>query len=261
MLGKFLFTGTAASAGVPVIGCNCPICTSSSPKNKRLRSAGVVFIADQTLLIDIGPDFRQQALTHKIENPNGLLLTHTHYDHIAGIDELRVFNVQRNKSFPCLLSKESSADLQKRYFYLFRTPGADSSLTAQLDLHILEKDQGALDFLGIKISYMSYFQGGMKVNGFRIGDFAYISDIREYDASIFKTLHGVRKLVLSALRAAPSRIHFTLEEAVEFAHKVGAEETRLTHLSHSVDYEIVNRDLPPDVQLGYDGLTMEFIYR
>jgi phosphoribosyl 1,2-cyclic phosphate phosphodiesterase len=261
MRGTFLFLGTAASAGIPVIGCECGVCTSSSPYNQRLRTAGVVKVAGRTLLIDIGPDFRQQALKAKIDAPSGLLLTHTHYDHIAGIDELRIFNVRAKKPFPCLLSRESQADLKQRYAYLFRPTRDDASTPAQLALQVLDGDAGEAEFLGVKIGYMSYFQGGMKVNGFRIGDFAYVSDIREYTDSVFHALQGVRKLVLSALRLEPSRVHFSLDEAVAFARRVGAEETRLTHLSHSVEHESTNRALPPEVQLGHDGLAMEFTYR
>ena len=127
MIGKFLFLGTSASAGVPIIGCKCPVCTSSSPRNHRLRPAGLLQVAGRTLLIDVGPDFRQQALKYQIDAPDGLILTHTHYDHIAGIDELRVYYVRSKKPFPCLLSQESFEDLKRRYYYLFRPSGEAST--------------------------------------------------------------------------------------------------------------------------------------
>ena len=187
-------------------------------------------------------------------------MTHTHYDHIAGVDELRIYYLRSNRAIPCLLSRESFEELRLRYHYLFQPIGGAPTLSAQLEFQILEEDMGDTEFLGLKWSYLSYFQGDTKVNGFRIGDFAYVSDIRDYDASVFLALKGVQKLVLSALREAPSPLHLTLDEAVAFAQKVGAKETRLTHVSHAVDHEAINQKLPPAVQLGYDGLEMEFKY-
>lgn len=256
--GKFLFLGTSASAGVPVIGCQCKVCQSSCLKNKRLRPSGLLKVAGKTFLIDVGPDFRQQALRSGIDHIDGLILTHTHYDHIAGIDELRIFYLKTSKRLPALLSLESFEDLKKRYFYLFQPIGEVPTLSAQIDIHLLQNDAGTQEFEGVQISYFSYFQGGTKVNGFRIGDFAYVSDIKDFDASIFVELQGVKQLVLSALRDGPSALHLSLEEAKEFANKVGAEKTYLTHLSHALDHQEINLRLPSSIQLGYDCLEIEF---
>jgi phosphoribosyl 1,2-cyclic phosphate phosphodiesterase len=258
MKGTFLFLGTSGSAGVPVIGCTCTVCQSTSPYNRRFRPSGLLKIDGKILLIDVGPDFRSQALKHGIHHLDGLLLTHTHYDHIAGIDELRVFYLRSQKKLPCLLSVESFQDLEKRYDYLFQPIGKVPTLSAQLDIHLLPKDEGKETFLGIQIGYLTYTQGGCKVNGFRIGDFAYISDIREYNISIFEHLKGVKTLILSALREEQSALHFSLQEAVDFAQKVGAEQTRITHISHGLDHESTNRKLPKSIQLGYDGLELGF---
>ncbi len=256
MQGSFLFLGTGASAGVPLIGCACPVCQSIDPHNQRLRPSGVVKIGDKAFLIDVGPDFRQQALKHKIFHLDGLLLTHTHFDHIAGIDELRVLNFRQKKAFPCLLSKESLSALHVRYRYLFTHEY--SSLTTELDCHELPQDSGIIEFCGVKIGYTSYRQGGMKVNGFRIGKFAYISDIREHGEDVYSFLDGVDQLVLSALRREPSHVHFSLDEAVEFSSKIGARQTWLTHLSHAIDHETTRSQLPPNIQPGYDGLEIFF---
>lgn len=255
--GRFLFLGTAASAGVPVIGCKCSVCSSSSSYNRRLRPSGLLKIGNLSFLIDVGPDFREQALKHGIDSLDGLILTHVHYDHIAGIDELRIYYLKTGKKLPCLLSKESLQELKKRYDYLFQPVKEGSLLSAQISCTVLEEDAGEIEFLGVPFGYMSYFQGGVKVNGFRVGDFAYISDISEYSPSIFQSLQGVNTLVLSALRNEPSPHHLSLDEAVAFARTVGAKVTRLTHLSHALDHEITNRKLPPSIQLGYDGLEMD----
>ncbi len=255
MQAKFLFLGTGASAGVPIIGCSCAVCRSANPHNKRLRPSGLLRVGAKSILIDIGPDFRQQALQHKIGHLDGMLLTHTHYDHIAGIDELRVMNFRQKAPFPCLLSQESLDDLHVRYYYLFQPLSEKGSHAAKLDCHVLESSDGMTEFLGIRIGYVSYAQGGMKVTGFRLGNFAYISDIREYSPSIFDALQGVEVLVVSALRPEESPVHFSTVQAAEFAKCVGASQTFLTHLSHAIDADIA---LPQGVRLGFDGLEIPF---
>lgn len=254
MDGSFLFLGTGASAGVPVIGCQCAVCLSPSPKNKRLRPSGWVRVKDRSLLIDIGPDFRTQALRYQIDQIEGLLLTHTHYDHIAGIDEVRVFNVRQKKALPCLLSRESFEELRRRYDYFFREEG----LSAKFDFSPLEAEAGEEEFLGLKIGYCSFSQGGMKITGYRLGELAYISDIQKYEESIFSSLEGVRLLILSALRPEPSPFHLSFEQAIHFAKRVGAEQTWLTHLGHFFDHDALCQKLPQGMHVAYDGLKLDF---
>ncbi len=258
MNGTFLFLGTGGSAGVPVIGCSCAVCRSTSSYNHRLRPSGLLKIDGKTLLIDVGPDFRTQALKYGIDHLDGLILTHTHYDHIAGIDDLRTFYLKTRKKLPCLLSRMSLDDLEKRYYYLFHPIGTVPTLSAQLEIHLLPHAQGEGEFLGIKIGYITYKQGGCQVNGFRFGNFAYITDIREFENSIFESLVGVKTLVISALREESSPLHLSLQEAIDFVKKVGARRTWITHISHSLDHESTNRKLPKSIQLGYDGLELEF---
>ncbi len=256
MKERLIFLGTGASTGVPVIGCRCGICQSTNCKNKRFRSSALIQTQNKTFLIDIGPDFRQQALLHDIAHIDGLLLTHTHYDHIAGIDELRALNFRQKKPFPCLLSQASLTDMQKRYYYLFQNNASDEMRSAQLDFHVLPQGSSSVHFLGTPIEFITYRQANMEVNGFRIGSLAYVSDIKDYDTSVLSALKGVQTLVLSALRPGPSRVHLSFDEAVEFARKVGAHRTWLTHLSHEVDHEAACRALPLDVQPAYDGLEL-----
>lgn len=254
MKGTFQFLGTGASAGVPVIGCKCAVCTSPSPKNKRFRPSGLLRVQDKAIVIDMGPDFRSQALSFGVDSLDGVLLTHTHYDHIAGIDEARIFNVRQKKHLPCLLSRESYEELQRRYNYFFNKEG----LSAKFEFFPLDDDRGEIDFYGIKIGYFSFYQSAMKVTGFRIGDFAYVSDIQKYEESIFDCLKGVKKLVLSALRSEKSPFHLSFEEAIAFSKWVGAEETYLTHLGHFLDHDAINALLPSGFQAGFDGMELEF---
>jgi phosphoribosyl 1,2-cyclic phosphate phosphodiesterase len=256
--GHFLFLGCGASMGVPVVGCSCEVCRSTSPFNKRLRSSGVLQIYDKNILIDVGPDFRCQALFYKISHIDGVIITHTHYDHIGGIDDLRIFYLIQRKELSCLLSKNSFDDLKKRYDYLFRPTSAYANLTARFDFQILPEERGQIEFAEIPFTYMTYLQGGMKVNGLRVGQFAYVSDIRDFPETIFEDLEGVETLVVSALRQKPSHVHFNLDEAVEFSRRVGAKQTWLTHLGHELDYFEANAYLPPEVRLAYDGLIIHF---
>jgi len=258
MQGSFLFLGTGASTGIPIIGCHCPICSSHSVHNRRLRPSGLVKLEKKSFLIDVGPDYRQQALLHHIDHLDGLLLTHTHYDHIAGIDELRAYYFLEKKPLPCLLSESSFQILKRRYDYLFEPTQENGTLSAQLQFQVLESDFGTTEFVGRSIDYLTYSQCKMKVTGFRFGSLAYISDIRDYDQTVLITLRGVQKLVVSAIGSASSHAHFSIEEAVEFARKVGARRTWLTHIAHHLDHDETERSLPPDIRLGYDGLEITF---
>lgn len=244
--------------GIPVIGCPCAVCQSESPCNQRTRTSGLITFNNKKLLIDCGPDFRAQALKHHINSLDGLLLTHTHHDHIAGIDELRAYSMWHKTSLECLMSKESAQDLKVRYPYIFAKHG-DNKLIARMELKILENERGSVNFQGINILYVTYEQAGTQVNGYRIGNFAYISDINKFPETIFEDLKGVEILVVSALRETPSPMHFTVDEAVAFSKKVGASQTWLTHIAHELDHETTNARLPPNVRMAYDGLELNFL--
>jgi phosphoribosyl 1,2-cyclic phosphate phosphodiesterase len=258
MQGKFVFLGTGGSAGVPMIGCTCAVCRSPSAYNKRFRSAGLVEIQDKKLLIDVGPDFRMQALKFGIHHLTGVLLTHAHADHIAGIDDLRAYYFIHKTRVPCVLSQETFDEVKMRYHYMLQPLSSGKSISAQVDFQILPSDFGEFRFGGVRFDYLSYFQQAMKVTGFRFGNFAYVSDIREFSEQVITSLQGVDTLVLSALRHEPTRMHFSLEEAVAFARRVSAKKTYLTHLAHNLEHEETNALLPPDVRLSYDGLEIPF---
>lgn len=257
--GKFLFLGTGGSMGIPVIGCHCPVCRSKSSFNKRLRPSGLTSIGHKKLLIDCGPDFRAQALRHNIDDIDLLLLTHAHHDHIGGIDELRAFYLRSKKTIPCILSKHTKRDLVSRYPYIFEASNGDSKLISKIALNLLPDEPfGRIDFQNIPIEYVTFEQTGMLVNGFRFGNFAYLSDIRLYSEEIFKHLVGVETLVLSALRHDPSPCHFSIKEAIAFSERVGASHTWLTHIAHDLDHDITNARLPLNVRMAYDGLELDF---
>jgi len=255
---RFLFLGTGGSMGIPVIGCDCPVCSSSSHFNKRWRPSAMITKGNQKIVLDCGPDFRLQALHYKIDTLDGVIFTHAHHDHTAGIDDLRIYTLRSGKPMPCLLSQETLKDLQERYGYIFNENYEGMKLTTNLQTTITPGNEGDINFLGWDIHYVTYVQGGMRVNGLRFGDLAFLTDIREYDSSIFDSLRNLKTLVISALRYTPSHLHFSVDEAVEFAQKVGAEQTWLTHIAHDLDHEETNAYLPANIRLGYDGLEFGF---
>ena len=256
MHGRFLFLGTGGSAGVPMIGCECEVCRSSSSYNKRLRPAGLIRIKEKNFLIDVGPDFRAQALHYKINHLTGILLTHAHSDHIAGIDDLRPYYFLHKTKIPCVLSQETFDEVKLRYHYLLKPIAAGKSFSAQIDFLVLPEDFGSFELDGVRFQYFSYFQNEMKVTGFRVGNFAYVSDIRQYSEAVVEMLQGVDILVLSALRHVPTAMHFSIEEAIAFARRVSASKTYLTHIAHDLEYAETNAILPPDVRMSYDGLEI-----
>ncbi|PJD95662.1 MAG: MBL fold metallo-hydrolase [Parachlamydia sp.] len=257
--GRFLFLGTGGSMGIPVVGCHCAVCDSGSSFNKRMRPSGLLMIGAEKILIDAGPDFRTQALKNKIDRLDGVIFTHAHHDHSAGIDDLRVFYMHTRKSLPCLMSQATFEELKHRYSYIFRAQQTSiDKLTTKMNIQLLEGERGEIDFLSVKLKYFTYEQGGMLVNGFRCGNLAFVSDIRHYPPSIFEDLADVEILIISALRFTPSPLHLTVDEAIAFADKVHAKQVWLTHLAHELDHEKTNAYLPPHVRLAYDGLEVKF---
>jgi phosphoribosyl 1,2-cyclic phosphate phosphodiesterase len=261
MNATFLFLGTGSSTGVPVIGCSCSVCLSASPFNKRLRASGLIRVGKKQFIIDVGPDFRCQALQWGITRLDAVILTHTHFDHIGGIDDLRALSFFQKEKIPCLLSRETLEELKVRYHYLMQMKEEEEERVipyAQLDFKIIQSDFGKVEWQGHSWKYVSYFQIGMKVTGYLLGDFAYISDIREYSSAVIDALRGTKTLILGALRYTPSKGHFSIEEAIIFAKEVGAERTYLTHIGHELDHEKVQKRLPSGIFLSYDGLELEF---
>lgn len=242
--------------GIPVVTCDCSVCTSSSPHNKRQRTAGLLTLGERKILLDVGPDFRNQALRYKIKHLDGLILTHCHFDHVSGIDDLRVFSFFDKGALPVLLFEETYADLARSSPYLTQI---DPFFKKQkFDFNQVKGEFGKRTFLDTPLTFVSFTQANMKVMGVRIGDFSYISDIKEYKEEIFDHLAGTQTLVLSALREQDSPVHFNLAESLNFARRVGAKRTILTHIAHEMDHEIISKKLPDGVELAFDGMEVSF---
>lgn len=256
---EVLFLGSGASLGVPVVACKCAVCHSLDPHNKRLRPSVLLKCAGKQILIDSTPDFREQALKYNITMLDGVLLTHLHYDHMGGFDDLRTFAFFQKQPLPVFLSKETHKEVKKRFNYLLDptlSKFVKSMVKGEFVLNPLNGDFGELDFVGIPLIYFSYFQGNTKVTGYRIGSFAYVTDIFTYSDEVIKRLQGVKTLVVSTLRITPTAVHFGLNEALAFADKIGPDKMFLTHIAHDLDHEEFFYKLPSDVFLAYDGLQI-----
>lgn len=256
MQGKLIFLGTGGSVGVPIIGCSCAVCLSTDDFNKRLRPSVFLRIGQKQFLIDAGPDFRFQALRAKIDKLDGLLLTHAHHDHTAGLDDLRPFFYRSKSPLPVLLSSETAQDVRIRFHYLFESE--TQTCVPHFKFQLLSGQTGSVDFEGLSLHYVTFSQGGMRVNGFRIGDLVYLSDIRDFHPSIFEELKGVRYLIISALRYTPSPLHLSVDEAIDFANQLRVEKVWITHVSHELEYHQTNAYLPSHIRLAYDGLEIDF---
>lgn len=245
------FLGTGTSMGVPVIGCNCPICTSSDPRHHRLRTSALVRSHGLTIVIDVGPDFRLQALAAGLCRIDAVLLTHAHFDHVAGLDDLRPFCL-RQGTVPIYGSPQTLADVRRRFAYAFDESSSGSSRPA-ITLHPVEApfQLGALTIVPIAIPH-----GTWTITAYRIGPLGYVTDASAVPPDAVATLRGVQVLVLNALRVEPHPTHLSIAEAAEVAAAVGAPRTFLVHMTHTVDYR-ADYGLPPEVTFAYDGLEVE----
>ncbi len=253
MKGCLTLLGTSGSLGIPVIGCRCCVCLSSSMHNKRKRPCNLLQIEDKNFLIDAGPDFRELALKYHIHKLDGLILTHTHFDHIAGLDDLRVYSFLTNQPLPILCSENTKKELKEFFFYLFQ-----EKVKQKFRFISLDSKKRDVDFLNIKFSYAFYEQIGMQVTGFRVGDLSFVTDIKNYDHDLMKMISGSKTLVIGALEWNPTRAHLGLHDVIEIASKARVESCYVTHIGHELDHHKTNENLPKFMQLAYDGLSLEF---
>ncbi len=251
---KVKILGTGTSQGVPVIACNCAVCQSTDPNDKRLRAAALIEVDGVNIVIDAGPDFRQQMLRENVNDIDAILITHEHRDHIAGLDDVRAFNFMNQKPVDIYAEKRVQKVIKEEFFYSFeenKYPGVP-----QINLHELTNEP--FEIKGVKIIPIQVFHYKLPVFGFRIGDFAYITDANYISEEEKEKLHGTKYLVINALRKRKHVSHYSLSEALELINELSPKRAYITHISHQMGlHHNVNEELPQGISLAYDGLRLE----
>jgi len=252
---KITFLGTGTSQGVPVIACPCVVCQSTDPKDNRLRTSILIETDDKTIAVDSGPDFRYQLLREGVKNLDAVLFTHEHKDHIAGLDDIRPFNYLLHKVIDVYATDRVQTALKREFYYIFAETRYHG--LPQINLHSVVNGEefkiGNSNIIPFEVMHHL-----LPITGYRIGDFTYITDAKTISGASFEKIKGTKILVINALQKEPHISHFTLNEAIVFAQKVGAEATYLTHISHNLGlHKKVELDLPVGIKLAFDGLKIE----
>lgn len=257
--GKIVFLGTGTSVGVPSLGCDCPVCTGGHPRDQRTRCAIVLGLPEGNLLIDTPPDLRTQLLREGIGIVHAVAYTHSHADHLFGLDDLRLFPFYLGHPVPLYCEPSVERRIRHSYNYaFFESPVTHPGARPQLETRAIDEHQ-AFQVLGATVTPLRLNHGATQVLGFRVGDFAYCTDTNNIPETTLERLQGVQTFVIDALRHQPHPTHFGLEEAIEVSRRVGAKRTLLTHVSHDLGYEALQDQLPDGVELAYDGLQLPLV--
>jgi phosphoribosyl 1,2-cyclic phosphate phosphodiesterase len=263
---KIIVLGSGTSQGIPIVGCSCAACTSKNPKDKRLRVSVYIEIPLPNpprrggnyrlkILIDTSPDFRQQMLLNKITDLDAVLYTHYHADHIMGLDDIRQINQIHKKSINLYGNAETIENIRRSFSYIFDPNTYRGGGIPDVVTKIITLDKFYIG--GVEIVPVEYMHGPTVVYGFRIGNFAYLTDCSMIPDKEFSKLKGLKVLILDALRYRKHATHFSFDEAIEASRKIGAEKTYFTHMTHDIVHDESSAKLPAGIELAYDGLEIE----
>lgn len=249
---RITFLGTGTSHGIPVIGCTCPVCTSRDPRDRRVRAGLAISERGTTVLVDAPPELRLSLLAAGIGRADALLLTHAHADHIAGLDDVRIFSEREKRKFPIYGPAPALRQVRQRFNYVFRNTQKGGG-KPRLSLHPITRP---VTLNQLRIVPIPLWHGRVRVFGYRIRGFAYLTDVSVIPPASYRALKGLDVVVLDALRREPHETHFNLEQAVEAARRIGAKKTYFTHMCHRLGHQVTEKRLPARMRLAYDGLTL-----
>jgi len=254
MKARLTVLGSGTSMGVPTIGCDCAVCHSADPHDRRTRPSILIEYAGKNVLVDTTPDFREQAIREGVRSLDAVLYTHGHADHILGLDDLRPLSFHRPEKIP-LYARPADAELLRRMFrYIFDADYKFGGL-AQVELRTID---GPVDLFGARFEPVTVIHGDDEILGFRFGQAAYLTDVSEIPEESYSKLTGLDILFLDALRHKPHPTHSTVENSLRIVERVKPKRTFFTHICHDLAHEATNATLPPQVRLSYDGMKLEF---
>lgn len=259
MAGRtFTFLGTGTSVGVPMVGCDCEVCQSTNPRNHRYRCAALVTLPQGNILIDTPPELRLQLLREKVRVLHAVLYTHFHADHLFGLDDVRPIPRHLGGPVPLYCAADVERKIREAFSYAFRPEAEQLPMGYVPKLVFRRIEETPFTVLGQRVVPIPLVHGSFAVLGFRIDDIAYCTDVNRIPPESWRLLEGLKVLVLDALRHKPHPGHFSINEALEVVDRVKPKQAYFTHMTHDVDHDATNRQLPPGVELAYDGLKFEF---
>ena len=247
--------GVGSSAGTPVVGCSCATCLSSDIRNKRTRCSSLITLdSGENILIDTGPDLRSQALREDIRRVDAVLYTHTHADHLHGIDDLRAFCVLQRKQIPLYARQDATAHISQKFGYTLREP----SDFWEMPVLRIESIETPFELFGVKITPIPVMHGRSQIFGYRIGNCAYMTDVSEIPESSFALLQDLDVILLDCLRETSHPTHINVEQSLSYLSRIQAKQSYMIHMTHDLEYATLTSRLPKNVLAGFDGLKLQF---